>query len=178
MDVCVIDWGAIAGFTGAIAAIASPIIVAIYLYKKWHDQKGKEVIANESKKLIKDLSELSLINQSLRYEGSKNKEDLLNKIMKFNNLSNESSRSLLFINKSISNHDLENLVSDFNTRKDRIYNTIYNTVNNSVDVFQIINFIQSEFFTKDINDFNLAIENIVTIVHPYSLYKNISIKSA
>jgi hypothetical protein len=176
MVACSFDWELASKFIPLVTGFIT-IGVAGFVYWVWHKQKGKEVIANEAKELIKNLLELSLINRSIRYEGSENKEKLLTKILKFNELSNESSRSMLFINKSIESNNLDDLVSDFNTRKDRIYNTIYNTVNNSVEVFQIIDFIQSEFFTKDINDFNLAIENIVNVIHPYSLYKNISIKS-
>lgn len=58
MDICSLNWGAIAGFAGAIATVASPIIVAVYLYRKWHDQKGKEVIANEAKEILKIVEDL------------------------------------------------------------------------------------------------------------------------
>ena len=65
MDVCSLDWSIIATYQGVMgtylgvaATIASPIIVAIYIYKKWHDQKGKEVIANEAKEILKIVEEL------------------------------------------------------------------------------------------------------------------------
>jgi hypothetical protein len=65
MDVCNLDWSIIATYQGVMgtylgvaATIASPIIVAIYIYKKWHDQKGKEVIANEAKEILKIVEEL------------------------------------------------------------------------------------------------------------------------
>lgn len=67
MDVCSWDWSIIATYQnvmetylGVAATIASPIIVAVYIYNKWHDQKGKEVIANEAKKLLDNVNELKI----------------------------------------------------------------------------------------------------------------------
>ncbi|MEG0181754.1 MAG: hypothetical protein RR657_07670 [Peptostreptococcaceae bacterium] len=84
MDACIIDWSAVAGFTGAIATIASPIIVAIYLYKKWHDQKGKEVIANEANEILKIVEDLKNdymyrygnMDSAINYEELFRREDL------------------------------------------------------------------------------------------------------
>lgn len=56
MDVCSWDWGAIATFTGAG--------VALFISWQWKHQKASEVIANEAKKFIVNLS----ILQSLQSE--------------------------------------------------------------------------------------------------------------
>lgn len=56
MDVCSWDWGAIATFIGAG--------VALFISWQWKQQKASEVIANEAKKYIVNLS----ILQSLQSE--------------------------------------------------------------------------------------------------------------
>ncbi len=91
MDVCSFDWSIIATYQdvmgtylGVAATIASPIIVAVYIYKKWHDQKGKEVIANEAKEILKIIEYLKndymyrygKIDSSINYKDLFNRDDL------------------------------------------------------------------------------------------------------
>lgn len=61
MNVCSWDWG-------AIATIFSPIIVAVYLYRKWHDQKQKEFVANEAKEILRIIDSLKLSYYSVTFQ--------------------------------------------------------------------------------------------------------------
>ncbi|CAM4357512.1 hypothetical protein [Acinetobacter pragensis] len=45
MDVCSLDWGAIAGFAGAVATIGTGAI-ALYISNQWRKQKGSEVLSS------------------------------------------------------------------------------------------------------------------------------------
>ena len=51
MEVCSINWELVSKFIPLITGIV-PIGITWFLYEKWHDQKGKEVISSFSKELI------------------------------------------------------------------------------------------------------------------------------
>ena len=96
MDVCVVDgWETFKGWT--------PYLMGIFVLIVWHLQKGKEVIANESKICIMDITEqISLINHiqnefclSLHQKTTYNYDQELKEVA---NLSIKVSRSLNFIN--------------------------------------------------------------------------------
>jgi len=57
MDVCNLDWGAIATFTGAG--------VACFIFYQWKNQKSSEVIANEAKELIYCLNECTNLSRHI-----------------------------------------------------------------------------------------------------------------
>ncbi|CAM9412198.1 MULTISPECIES: hypothetical protein [Acinetobacter] len=63
MDICSWDWGAIGSIAGAIATFTGAG-VALFISWQWKHQKASEVIANEAKKFIVNLS----ILQSLQSE--------------------------------------------------------------------------------------------------------------
>lgn len=66
MEVCSWDWGAIAGFTGAGATLTTGVI-ALCIFRQWRDQKGSEVIANEAKLIINELSKSLKLSEDLFY---------------------------------------------------------------------------------------------------------------
>lgn len=107
MDLCVVDWGAVA--TIAAALIAS--FTAIYIYFQWKNQKGAEVIANEAKQNIQDILEIikviSLIRQkSFDSERSKNFGD-------FNRLYESVVRSSLYIDDCVEIKDFKKSIDEF-----------------------------------------------------------------
>ena len=55
MDICSWDWGAIGSIAGAIATFTGAG-VALFISWQWKHQKASEVIANEAKKFIVNLS--------------------------------------------------------------------------------------------------------------------------
>lgn len=66
MDACNWDWGAIAGFTGAVATLSTGA-VALYIYNRWRVQKSAEVIANEAKLIINELSKSLKLSEDVFY---------------------------------------------------------------------------------------------------------------
>lgn len=54
MDLCVVDWRAVATLLASLIASST----ALYISNKWKGQKGGEVVANEAKQTIKDLLEI------------------------------------------------------------------------------------------------------------------------
>lgn len=48
-----------------LSTIISPLLVAYFVYDKWHEQKGSEVIANEAKDLILKIIEVEKLNNSI-----------------------------------------------------------------------------------------------------------------
>lgn len=147
MDVCSWDWGAIAGFTGAVATIASPIIVAVYLYNQWHDQKGKEVIANEAKTLFYEVCEFHKhIDYLINYEVTD--KGLINAFNKIENLIIDINNKILFLEENVDNKNLESYRRSVNklnsyisrlvenstsTSPSELKNDILNGLNNNLD---------------------------------------------
>lgn len=95
MDVCSFNWELAFKFVPLVTPIIS-IGLAIFVYRIWHKQKGKEVIANEAKEFIIKLAKL----QSLQMEviSSIHKECFNNeKFEKFKDVKKELSDSAVFI---------------------------------------------------------------------------------
>ncbi|EXH22887.1 hypothetical protein Q5M48_01390 [Acinetobacter nosocomialis] len=95
MDVCSFNWELASKFVPLVTPIIS-IGLAIFVYRIWHKQKGKEVIANEAKEFIIKLAEL----QSLQMEviSSIHKEHFnKEKFEKFKEVKKELSDSAVFI---------------------------------------------------------------------------------
>lgn len=92
MDVCSFNWELASKFVPLVTPIIS-IGLAIFVYRIWHKQKGKEVIANEAKEFIIKLAEL----QSLQMEviSSIHKEHFNKE--KFKEVKKELSDSAVFI---------------------------------------------------------------------------------
>lgn len=116
MDVCSLDWGAIAGFAGAVATIGTGAI-ALYISNQWRKQKGSEVVANEAESLILLLNEYeeeymtvhsSIVNiEKITLEINKLK-DLALKVRRqtqfFYQLTNEEEQSILDSKNDLTNY--------------------------------------------------------------------------
>jgi len=95
MVACDLDWGGIVKVLPSI--IAS--ITALFIYSRWSNQKGSEVIANEAKKLIMKVSSL----QSLQCEIFKILNDSKgsifpdDKLIKFKEVKEEASDCMNFL---------------------------------------------------------------------------------
>lgn len=68
MNVCSLDWELVIKFLPLVNVLTT-VVVAFAVYKVWHIQKAKEVIANEAKSIINDLN--------LIYEEAYKLQDLL-----------------------------------------------------------------------------------------------------
>lgn len=153
MEVCSWDWGAIATFVGAG--------VALYISCQWKNQKGSEVIANEAKEYIYNLSKLELIQMEIETKSTtaKRRKELLEEYILYKNKASKHSN---FLGKACSKDlTLSNLSSNYGSQ-----------------CIRYINFIKEEknYDIKDTphpNDAYLLIEHLLI----YALYKNGSIKS-
>ena len=63
MSLCTFNWELASKFVPLVTPIVS-VALAIFVYRIWHKQKGKEVVANETKEFIIKLAKL----QSLQME--------------------------------------------------------------------------------------------------------------
>ena len=169
MSVCSWDWG-------AIATVLSPIIVAVYLYRKWHDQKQKEFVADEAKEILRiiDSLKLSYYSVTFQYRSYNNKK-----------LFDEEYCKNIFNNHSV-------LVEDFNNRICFLLNLIYDcsiyekyeyyeTYKTMFEVHHIFNDGTKELenLEKCSNEIEKILEKIKFDLVRYAMYKNkIKYKSA
>lgn len=159
MDLCVVDWGAVATIVAAL--IAS--FTAIYIYFQWKNQKGAEVIANEAKQNIQDILEIikviSLIRQkSFDSERSKNFGD-------FNRLYESVVRSSLYIDDCVEIKDFKKSIDEFFDccLKFKRFESLYR------HHAQDSKFI--EHVDGEINVIQIKGVNIVNTLIPYSIYQ-------
>lgn len=170
---CVVDWELASKFVPLITAIIS-ICIAGFVYWAWHEQKGKEVIANEAKEAIKDFLELgnkiSNINQML----DKNETDG-DTILRIKYIYEESNKRLLFLVNSIEIEKLKKIMFDLHVSNYQLFSRldiIYKLNNKNYD---------REKYKIDPNLINETRElirksyglvwDIVYILKPYALYK-------
>lgn len=116
MDVCSLDWGAIAGFAGAVATIGTGAI-ALYISNQWRKQKGSEVVANEAESLTLLLNEYeeeymtvhsSIVNKEKITLEINRLKDLALKVRRqtqfFYQLTNEEEQSILDSKNDLTNY--------------------------------------------------------------------------
>lgn len=165
MDICSFDFDLASKFIPLITPI-----VAICIFKMWKKQKGSEVIANESKEAIKDLLELSVINQNIIFESSKSKAELEAKLSKFKEVSEKAHRAMLFLNADQKIVKLGQLLPNYFVYKESVYHPMKSVIGNS-DEMQIIEFMQLEATKQNALRLNECITNLINVLHPYSIYK-------
>lgn len=116
MGVYSLDWGAIAGFAGAVATIGTGAI-ALYISNQWRKQKGSEVVANEAESLILLLNEYeeeymivhsSIVNKEIITLEINRLKDLALKVRRqtqfFYQLTNEEEQSILDSKNDLTNY--------------------------------------------------------------------------
>ncbi|AMM30262.1 hypothetical protein [Acinetobacter pittii] len=95
MEVCSFNWELASKFVPLVTPIIS-IGLAIFVYRIWHKQKGKEVIANEAKEFIIKLAELQSLQMEVISSINKKRFDK-EKFEKFKDVKKELSDSAVFI---------------------------------------------------------------------------------
>lgn len=172
MDACSFNWELASKFVPLVTAIVS-ILIACFVYWAWHQQKGKEVIANEAKEAIKDFLELgnkiSNINQMLDHKEID--EDI---IVRIKYIYEESNRRLLFLVNSIEIKNLKKNMFDLHVENNKLFNRLdlihmlkkdYNKEEYKIDP-NLIN------ETREIARKSYGLVwDIVYILKPYALYK-------
>jgi hypothetical protein len=99
MSTYTFDWEIISRFISPLTTI----IIAFVVYKLWHKQKRKEVIATESKSIINDVFEMNKYFFEITHMNVKNEDDLLLKMNEFRTLSYQIKAKLTFLNNAIKN---------------------------------------------------------------------------
>ncbi|MDP7761101.1 hypothetical protein QWI77_13745, partial [Acinetobacter baumannii] len=102
MEACNLNWDLVIKFIQIII----PLGIALFVYHIWHEQKGKEVVANEVKELLKNILEEMTIISLLRYETQKDLKLIEEKIERLNNLTQINMRSALFIENCLHEKEL------------------------------------------------------------------------
>lgn len=156
MDLCVIDWKVIAPILASLIASGT----ALYISNKWSRQKGGEVIATESKQVIKDVLDLVKIINYIAY-GLKKNEDFNEEFAKF-----ESGYELVVINTAF----IEDCILDDNLK---VYFSRF--AKSSLKVKRMIkndNKIPGDIELEEaINQFNEEAIQLVNTLNPYSIYR-------
>lgn len=153
MEVCSWDWGAISTFIG--------VFVALYISWQWKNQKESEVIANEAKEYIYNLSKLESIQLEIETIGTTaiRKKELIEEYILYKD---KASNHANFLGKACpKDSTLSNLSTTYGAQCLRYIWLLKDT-----KIYDI----------KDIphpNDAYLLIEHLLI----YALYKDGSIKS-
>ncbi|HAW7017250.1 TPA: hypothetical protein JIR17_14035 [Acinetobacter baumannii] len=171
MEACNLNWDLVIKFIQIII----PLGIALFVYHIWHEQKGKEVVANEVKELLKNILEEMTIISLLRYETQKNISLIEEKIERLNNLTQINIRSILFIENCLHEKDLGTLFTNYNIVSTDTYVLLkYNTMK-AKDPKEFMNFnIQSK---NNLDEYIKPTEAIIKKLSPFAIYtKKISLK--
>ncbi len=148
----------------AIISAGIPSGIAWLIFKKWGNQKGTEVVANEIKNIIKDLLEATNIAYQMNsYTASSDFN--VEKIKQFKILDDRILRSSLFIDKCIVVDNLNSLLQDFHEQ-------CLSVIDIELDVSPIKNNLEfKEKVGNKVNDIGKLGLEMVNILLPYSTYQ-------
>ncbi|MDC5312444.1 hypothetical protein OHW87_10675 [Acinetobacter baumannii] len=147
--------------------ILTPFIIALIVYRVWHNQKGKEVIANFAQNSIMDLLEevMALI---LITEKTPLNSNLLNEeLIKFSLMLQKSLRSTLFIGACIEDDNLIKAMDNYNQTCGRI-NKVIDFLDRPISVEDF----KDNVICTDLKDeFIKNAEILINELKPYSIYQ-------
>jgi len=112
MTSCEFDWELASKFIPLISSITT-ILVAIFVYKIWHKQKEKEVIATEAKSIIMEMFELNKIFSDIFNQNFETKEEMIEKMRAFKAQRWYLIAKLSFLKNCLSNKKFKKWLSDF-----------------------------------------------------------------
>jgi len=148
----------------------TPYILALIVLVIWHWQKGKEVIANESKETIKNLLQIRELSINLIHNKFEDKTEIIKQLSEFKEKSESIYRSILFLENSKMVSGLDSLHKQYYVTYVDIYHPIDISIN-KVDIDKIKNIIKNEKNISNLIIFNNTCSEIIKILYPYSLYK-------
>ncbi|MDN8242697.1 hypothetical protein [Acinetobacter baumannii] len=171
MEACNINWDLVI----KCIQIITPLGIALFVYHIWHEQKGKEVVANEVKELLKNILEEMTIISLLRYETQKDLKLIEEKIERLNNLTQINMRSALFIENCLNEKELGMLFTNYNMVSTDTYVLLRNNSLKAKDPKEYMNLnIQSRI---NLDAYNKPTEAIIKKLSPFAIYtKKISLK--
>ncbi|ARG16054.1 hypothetical protein B7L44_05290 [Acinetobacter nosocomialis] len=112
MTYCYLNWDLASKFIPLISSITT-VLVAFFVYKIWHKQKEKEVIATEAKSIIMEIFELNKIFSDLFNQNFATKEEMIEKMKAFKAQRWYLIAKLTFLKNCLSNENFKNWLKDF-----------------------------------------------------------------
>lgn len=123
MTSCEFDWELASKFIPLISSFTT-IFVACFVYKIWHKQKEKEVIATEAKSIILEMFELNKIFSDLINQNFETKEEMIEKMRAFKAQRWHLMAKLAFLRNCLSNEKFKKWMRDFDNETIEINNFI------------------------------------------------------
>lgn len=157
MDLCVVDWGAISSIAAALIASGT----ALYISNKWSKQKGGEVIATESKQVIKDILELVKIINYFENGPKKKDEDLEAEFEKFVNGYDFVVINTAFIEDCLVDDDLKVNFDSFSVSSLKVKRIIKENNKRPGD----------KELARAVHEFNIEAIKLVNTLNPYSTFR-------
>jgi len=99
------DWELASKFIPLINGVIT-FLVTVFLYNRWHRQKGKEVIANEAKQYIYYITELDKIQFDMN-KGIEQNIDIKNTFHSYKSIREKLTNHAVFLSLCLRNNDLE-----------------------------------------------------------------------
>ena len=160
MEFCSNDWI-------ELIKILTPFVLAYVVYRVWHNQKGKEVIANTAKEVIIDALEefasITLIAHKLQSDPDLFQEE----IIRFNSLSIKAFRGASFLTVCLADQNLEDLSNKHNKQTGNMHKIIRaQTYSFTPDTFQNFSITPASY-----NEYAESVESLINALKPYATYK-------
>ncbi|WP_327858640.1 hypothetical protein [Acinetobacter guillouiae] len=160
MNFCAIDWN-------ELIKILTPFIITFAVYRVWHNQKGKEVVANTAKEAITDLLEEIATITLIAFKEPNDHNAIKEELVKFNRLTLKTFRSLAFLSECLNDEELEKLLDNYNKQSGNMKIIIRVqpnlSDNESLEKFTITK--------SDYEEFTGSIEKLIKKIKPYATYK-------
>ncbi len=161
MNFCAIDWN-------ELIKILTPFVIAFFVYRIWHNQKSKEVVASEAKETIKDILLLVVSLNTLMYSPPKNIEKLNSILENHLTLHYKVFGNLLYLNECISEKQFERALNTLFDIDDDVESTsLFST--NSLNISRFNRDIQQNL--NNLEKFLKQCELIINLLQPYSIYR-------
>lgn len=107
MEFCTIDWN-------EIIKILTPFIIAFVVYRIWHNQKGKEVVANLAKDSTINILEALTSLTILTFKPPNDIKNLEKVIDRFMELEHLNFRNLAFLTECLDDNEINEHVKRYN----------------------------------------------------------------
>ncbi len=150
-----------------IIKVLTPFIIAFIVFKIWHNQKGKEVIANFAQNSIMDLLEEVMALILITEKTPLNSNLLDEELIKFSLLLQKSLRGTLFIGACIEDDNLIKAMDNYNQTCGRI-NKVIDFLDRPISVED---FKYNAICTDLKDEFIKNAEILINELKPYSIYQ-------
>lgn len=169
MDACVANWDLLYKFFQTSITVG----IAIVIYILWHRQKAKEVLANESKEVIKDCLEFKFYLNDLEFYELRPVVEYQESLNTIKKTSTQIERSLLFLQKNDPVLFLGGQHDNVWTRKRRIIRILNDLIEN-YEIIESNNEVYSKLKEElfgEIHRMSKSLTKIVDYLQPFSIFQ-------